>query len=105
MGTTDLIEKQTSNSLELLGVELEELSSREMDRLRIDGGVRIIDVKDGKIRQSTDIRRGFIITGIDNQPVKSAADLERILANKNGGVMLEGIYPDRPGLYYYAFGV
>ncbi len=105
MGTTDLVEKQTSNSLELLGVELEELSSREMDRLRIDGGVRIIDVKDGKIRQSTDIRRGFIITGIDNQPVKSAADLERILANKNGGVMLEGIYPDRPGLYYYAFGV
>ena len=104
-GTTDVIEKQTGNALELLGVELEDLSTRELHQLNIPNGVRIVNLQEGKLTQSTDIRRGFIITGIDNQAVKSAADFERILSQKQGGVMLEGIYPDRMGLYYYAFGL
>lgn len=105
MGTTDLLPRQNTLVMESLGVEMEGLSKEELSRYNLRGGVRINRVNDGKIRQFTDIRPGFVITGLDNQAVESVEDLERILKSKQGGVMIEGIYPDRPGVYYYAFGM
>ena len=105
MGTTDVVHKQEARIMEDLGVELEPLSSKELAQLNLKGGVRILNIQEGKIRQFTDIRPGFVITRLDNQTVEDVAELERILQNKTGGVMLEGIYPDRPGKYYYAFGL
>lgn len=104
-GTTDVVKKQDRKVQQELGVELEDLPANLARKLNLRGGVRVLKVANGKIRQSTDIRPGFIITGIDNQAVESVTDLERILADKQGGVMMEGIYPDRPGMYYYAFGM
>jgi serine protease Do len=37
--------------------------------------------------------------------VTSVEQLQKILSNKSGGVMMEGIYPSWPGRYYYAFGM
>jgi hypothetical protein len=37
--------------------------------------------------------------------VRNLADLERKLENAEGGIMMEGVYPDAPGKYYYAFGL
>lgn len=52
------------------------------------------------------IREGFIITAVDGKPVQSVDDLSKKLHSKKcGGVMLEGVYEDEPGTYYYAFGV
>lgn len=104
-GTTDLIRKQNTNIMESLGVELEGLSSKDLRQHNLKGGVRINRIGDGKIRQYTDIRPGFVITGLDNQRIESVEDLERILGNKQGGVMMEGVYLNRPGVYYYAFGM
>ena len=104
-GTTDAVRKQDSQALEALGIDLQALDPEELSRLNLRAGVRVAQVREGKVRQSTDIRPGFIITTIDHQPVKSIEDVSRILNSKRGGVMIEGIYPDRPGLYYYAFGL
>ena len=104
-GTTDTVRKQEAQSLESLGVELQALDPEELSRMNLRAGVRISAVKEGKIRQYTDIRPGFILTGIDHQAVTSVEDVTKILSSKRGGVMLEGIYPDRPGLYYYALGM
>jgi hypothetical protein len=37
--------------------------------------------------------------------MRTTEDLVKYLENKKGGVMLEGIYEDYPGTYYYAFGL
>jgi len=37
--------------------------------------------------------------------VKTVDELVDILENYKGGVMLEGVYEDTPGTYYYAFGL
>ena len=62
-------------------------------------------LRKGKLRSSTDIKEGFIITKIDNKKIKNLSDLKTALLDKEGGVMLEGTYPDYPGVYYYAFGM
>jgi len=42
---------------------------------------------------------------VDGQKVKSVDELVNALENKEGGVLLEGVYEDIPGEYYYAFGM
>jgi hypothetical protein len=59
----------------------------------------------GKLRKDTEIQEGFIITHVDKQAIKSIQQLTQLLEKKTGGVMLEGIYPDRSGTHYYAFGL
>lgn len=104
-GTTDIVKRNDGEILESLGVEMEELSTNELNRLGLKGGIKIVKVKEGKIRQYTSIRPGFILTTVDNQVVTSIAHLQKILGNKSGGVMIEGLYPGWPGRYYYAFGM
>jgi Do/DeqQ family serine protease len=104
-GTTDVVKKPESHLLEELGAEMEDISATEMGKLNLRGGVRISKIGNGKLKQYTDIRPGFIVTSLDNQPVENLESLRKKLSNKSGGVMIEGIYPDRPGLYYYAFAI
>ena len=89
--------------LDELGLKVENLSEREKAQLRVQSGVRITDLKEGKVSQFTDIRKGFVITQIDDQPVNNVQDLVNILKDKSGKVMVEGIYPNRPESYLYAF--
>lgn len=86
-----------------LGISVENLTAKEMSQLGVESGVRITDLKNGKLAQSTDIRKGFIITQIDDQPVRNVEDFTNILKDKSGKVMVEGIYPNRKESYLYAF--
>lgn len=86
-----------------LGVEVENLSASDLRSLGISGGVRITNLKDGKLAEFTDIRKGFVITQIDDEPVNSVNDFINLLKNKNGKVLVEGIYPNKPMSYLYAF--
>jgi serine protease Do len=87
-----------------LGAEFADLSDKEKKKLGIDGGVRVTKLFDGKLSHFTEIREGFIITKIDNDPVKNTADLKKKMESKKGGVLIEGIYPDLPGKFYYGIG-
>ncbi|GIV33134.1 MAG: serine protease [Chitinophagales bacterium] len=102
---TELMTKSKAKVLEVLGVEFSEVSAKELKELGISNGVKVTRIMDGKIRRYTDMRENFIITRIDKQPVYSVDDVVRLLENKKGGVMIEGIYPDYPGTHYYAFGI
>jgi hypothetical protein len=42
---------------------------------------------------------------VDGRGVNSIKDFVKQLENKSGGVLIEGIYEDYPGEYYYAFGL
>ena len=89
--------------LGLLGVTLESISAKEKMQLGIQSGVRVQDLKQGKLSEFTDIKKGFIITQIDDQPVSDASDFVNMLKNKSGKVLIEGVYPNKPMSYLYAF--
>lgn len=93
----------TRDILGTLGVKVENLSASELRSLGLEGGVKVTDLKDGKLAEFTDIKKGFVITQIDDQPVNSVDDFVNMLKEKNGKVLVEGIYPNKPMSYLYAF--
>lgn len=104
-GNTDAVKKDDDDaSLNALGADFETISPADAERLGIKGGVRVNHLGAGKIANQTDMHEGFVITKLNNQAIRNTTDLARALQNAEGGVMLEGVYPGNPGVYYYAFG-
>ena len=93
----------TRDVLGALGVKVENLSANEMRSLGLEGGVKVTELQNGKLSEFTDIRKGFIITQIDDEAVSNVEDFVNMLKNKNGKVLVEGIYPNKPMSYLYAF--
>ena len=90
--------------LNVLGLELEEITAKEKMNYRIDSGVKITDINKGKLKDYTDIREGFVITMIDDEKVSSIDEFIEIISNKKGKVIIEGVYPnDDEFAYLYAF--
>jgi Do/DeqQ family serine protease len=83
----------------LSGVDVEDVPYKELVGMQLEGGVRITEVPSGKWKE-TGIKKGFLITYIDKVPVDNVEDLNRILAFKKGGILIEGLYPDgKKGTY------
>lgn len=91
-----------ANMLTNLGFEVRNLTREETKRLHVEG-VKVISIYRGSTVERTNMDPGFIITKIDNKSVRSIDELIRELREAEGKVMLEGIYEDYPGEYYYAF--
>ena len=104
-GKTEVVKKEVKNTLETLGMELEDIGTKDKRKAGVENGVRVSKITEGVIRKETDMRPGFIITKIDKKPVTSAKELKEALKGKTGGVLLEGIYPEYPGVRYYGFGI
>jgi Do/DeqQ family serine protease len=96
-GGTGIVEKQEAFSA--LGASFNELSSSEKRNLGIKNGVKVVDVNNGKFK-SAGIKKGFVVTQIDNRSVNSMEDIKRILEETDGGIYIEGIYPDGNIAYY-----
>ena len=89
----------------ILGAEFKDLDQSVAKKLDIEGGVQVTRLYAGKLTKFTEMREGFIITKVDGKKVTNTRELSRELENKKGGVLIEGVYEDIPGVYYYAFGM
>lgn len=98
-GSTSLAKREEFNAQSLLGATFRPVPENIMDDLAITHGIQITSLSNGKLR-SAGIREGFIITQVDGKDIKTEADLASALANKKGGVLVEGIYPNRTRAYY-----
>jgi len=94
---------EAGETIEVLGARFEELPTEVKNKFRLKSGVKIVKLKEGKF-QDAGIKEGFIITQINNKPVHSTADVKHIVENTDGGVYIEGIYPNGM-IAYYAFGM
>jgi len=99
--TTRLVKKSelSKASIVTMGAELEQLNSDDLSRLRLDNGVRIKKLGNGKLAQ-TGMKEGFVITNIDKKKVNSGDDVKFILEGKAGTVTVEGFYPNGVRAYY-----
>ncbi len=104
-GNLDLKSKSTlSRKISLLGADFTETSKQTNKTLQINGGIQINNIQSGKIRTQTRINEGFIITKINHQEVTSLKKFEQLIDQSKQGVLIEGVYLDRPGVHYYALG-
>jgi serine protease Do len=92
-------EKPAEKPIFTLGAAFEQVTKEEMTRLKISNGVRISKLQNGKMA-AAGIREGFIVTSIDKKKVNNIDDVESALKNKQGGVLIEGIYPNGMRAYY-----
>ncbi|MBL0102723.1 MAG: Do family serine endopeptidase [Bacteroidetes bacterium] len=100
-GDTRIIKNE--EPLRLLGGTFENVNQEERSKLGIRGGVKVSKLLSGKLR-SAGIQEGFIITSIDKKPIAGTDDLESALKTKQGGVLIEGVYPNGMKAYY-GFGI
>lgn len=99
-GTTEAIRRE---KIDMLGARFEMPSQQEKERLEISYGVKVVELKSGKLLKAG-VREGFIITHLNRQPVKSLEDLKQMIEEAKGGVYVEGVYPNGVTAYY-AFGL
>ena len=104
-GDLEMVQKENRTLQNLLGAELETIDDAMAKKLDIAGGIMVRKLFAGKLRKDTNLKEGFIITHVDGKKVKKLEEMEKILEDKQGGVLLEGVYQDLPGSYYYAFGM
>jgi serine protease Do len=89
-------------SKEKLGLNMRELNSRENAQLRIDGGIYINGIlSNGLVARQTNMRRGFIITEVNEKPVRTIKELEKALTSEDKEFQFGGVYPNYQGSYYY----
>ena len=86
-------------SINSLGAEFEELSAEHLAKYNIPSGVKIHKLNAGKL-SNAGIKEGFVITSIDKKKITNIKEVQALLENKTGGVLIEGVYPNGMRAYY-----
>jgi serine protease Do len=100
-GDTEIV-KGDDNPDDIFGAKFAAISDREKEELGIRYGVKITELGNGKFKEAG-IKKGFIITQVNKNPVSEVNELQRIIKNSRGGILVEGIYSNGE-VAYYVFG-
>ena len=102
-GNTGLVSVQTSD--DALGGTYKELTDKTKEQLDIDFGVEVKSLSIGKLADQG-IKPGFIILKINNQPIRTEADIKEAYndAINNGDqekvLLIAGLYPKGKIIYF-----
>lgn len=104
-GTTTITKVEDRSGYAALGIQLQDVDAKTLKGLDLSSGVKVTSLGNGKIARLTDMREGFIITKLNDEPVKSVKDFnDKMKQIKEGDlVILSGIYEDFPREFNYAF--
>jgi Do/DeqQ family serine protease len=104
-GSTGTVKPEEKGGFASLGLEVEDIDANVLKKLDIENGVRVKDLGHGKLEKYTDIQEGFIITSVNDEPVKNVKDFTTLLKKRKDGdlVILSGVYQNSPREFNYAF--
>ena len=99
-GTTNVVK---DNGMEILGAAFRELPDDVKQSLRLNYGVEVTGVTDGKMKEAG-VRKGFIILKANGQSVKTVDQLEEIVKQASQSpepvLFLNGIFPSGKRAYF-----
>jgi S1-C subfamily serine protease len=98
-GNVSIVKREDFDIQSVLGANFVPVPENLKAELDLESGVQVTSLGDGKLRNAG-VRQGFIITRVDGKSIQNKDDLAALLANKKGGVLIEGIYPNRTRAYY-----
>ena len=90
---------EKGNKITIQGATFEPLTANEKARLNVDYGFKITSLTNGKLKNAG-ISAGFILLSVDRKPLRSIQNLQETLTNRQGGVLIEGLYPNGLRAYY-----
>jgi len=100
--TTELVNARKGKILEDLGFELRNLTQAEQKRIKTNG-VYVKSIYKNSLIEETNMELGFVITSINEHAVENIDEVVEALGNKDGLIMLGGVYEEYDGEYYYEF--
>jgi serine protease Do len=77
-------------SLDRLGAEMETLSPQDKTDLGLESGVKVRRLGPGKLRDAG-LEEGFVITRVNKKFVEDPKEVERIVTESEGGILIEGV--------------
>lgn len=99
-GTTAVIK---AADLDVLGGNFRTITDTQKKALNINNGVEVIKVNNGALK-SAGISRGFIIQTINDEPIKTLDDLQKIVksssTSKDPVLFIKGIWPTGKKQYF-----
>ncbi|BDD10998.1 serine protease [Fulvitalea axinellae] len=101
-GKTTAVKNPEGETFDFNGASFADISQKMAQKLNIKGGAQIVKLGDG-IWKKAGMQKGFIITGIDRQPIDNIQDLAstlRYVQRARGGILIEGVYPNGQTAYY-----
>jgi len=103
-GNVGLVKREEVSAVSALGMQLEDIDQPTLKKLEIANGVRVKALENGKLARFTDMRKGFIITHVDDGVVKSSKEVNDILKKKKTGdlITISGVYEGYSREYIYA---
>ena len=90
----------TKDVAEALGGKFSDVSQSMREKLEIRGGVQVTSIERDGLLGRSGIKEGFVITYINDRPVTSLKDLERLSDNIESIESIDGIYPNGRALRY-----
>jgi len=103
-GKTGVVKPLERDGLASLGLEVGDVETKTLKKLDLQNGVMVKSLGNGKLSKLTDMREGFIITKVNDVPVKSVKEFTTLLKSKREGdlVIFSGTYEDFPREFNYA---
>ncbi len=90
-GKTEFLTKEDVDLIEVLGGKFVDASDALCRQLEIRGGVQVASVKEGGFLSRARVKKGFVITHINDHAVYTVSDLRKLTEKVRS---VDGIYPD-----------
>ncbi len=97
-GKAELVTREQTDVIEALGGRLSDANQKLCRELELKGGVQVVSTTQGGALARARVRRGFVITHINDQEVLSVADIQR-MGDKISSI--DGVYPDGKAASYH----
>lgn len=98
-GTTAIITADDLIVTKSLGADFEPIDDQTKARYRVNNGLKIKKLYNDGLLKQAGVSDGYTIISIDKKPINSVNDIEKILGEKKGNVLIEGFYMN--GIIYY----
>ena len=85
----------------VFGARLEALTDAEKSRFRVDHGVKVVEIEDGRFRD-LGIRQNYVILSVNGKKVRSASDVRELSGDENTLTSIEG-YQSNGTYFNYQF--
>ena len=90
-GKTELVTKEDVDVVDALGGKFADAGAKLCRELDIKGGVQVVGIKADGILARARVKQGFVITHINDRPVYSLGDMQRMTEKVRS---IDGIYPN-----------
>ena len=97
VGKAEPVTVDTQDVAEALGGKFSEVSRATREKLEIRGGVQVTSVERDGLLGRSGVKEGFVITYINDRPVTSISDLQRMSDKIE---TIDGVYPNGRALRY-----